>query len=405
MNQQEEQSAGPLATATAVVGLLAGLAAAVYILGGLVIALRMLHDDFGPASIVSVLGQLPREVVITTALLEVVAPALAVGIVAAMVHGIYDGPRARDWPNDELNEGPHWKLLLVLFGVIAVAFALPSLYKAATSDDGVTAFIAALALLVVAVTYALIAAGWYLLRKIGRRDWYRLTKAAAAGLIWAALVATPAALLASLVSLDEAQVCLSGSQAPVQGSLFGEGEQRLLLEQEFGGEASVISLPADDVGKVEYGDLSSTFACPAPAGEGGAPIPPPKLGGHGSAVELRLAMALRPRLRFDSRERWRPISVRALLGERFEDGEGHGACAKGADPPCPPVKGEGQLSRGPAPPAYVDIHGEARDVTSFGTPDPACLRSPPALDCNSGPGAAIYYRRTTHEGRWYWDYW
>jgi hypothetical protein len=27
------------------------------------------------------------------------------------------------------------------------------------------------------------------------------------------------------------------------------------------------------------------------------------------------------------------------------------------------------------------------------------------VDCNGGPGAAMYYRRTSHEGHWYWDYW
>src|ERR1700741_2915935 len=82
-----------LTTATKVAGLLAGLIAAVYLLGGVVIALRLLFDGFSAGSMVTLLGQLPRELVITTAMLEVIGLAAVVGIVAALGYGAFSGPR------------------------------------------------------------------------------------------------------------------------------------------------------------------------------------------------------------------------------------------------------------------------------------------------------------------------
>jgi hypothetical protein len=211
-------------------------------------------------------------------------------------------------------------------------------------------------------------------------------------------------MLASSLDFEEALVCTSNSQLPETGQLIGEGGGKVLLGEQLGGEASVISIPSDQVTKSQFGDVSSVFACPAPPGTTPPAAEEAKLGGHGSDEEVALAMALRPRLRFDSRELWRPIEVGAFISEHAE-GAPHGECSGGADPPCPPLKSSERLSRSGDAPAYIDIHGSARNGADFKSPREACLRSPPAVDCNSGPAAVIYYRRTSHEGHWYWDYW
>ncbi|HSK49361.1 MAG TPA: hypothetical protein VK889_02580 [Solirubrobacterales bacterium] len=395
----------PLAVATALVGLLAGVVAGVYMLGGVVIALRLLFDHFALNTVVVILGQLPREPVISTALLNVIGPALTVGLLAALVYGAFDGPRPRAWPSDELDRGPRWRLILVFIAFVSVALTMPAILQALRTD-GISPLLLT-SLLGIAVTFGLAASGWFLIRRIGRRrGWLRLPKAAAAGGVWAAIAVTPAVMLASSLPFEKAQICTSAGQEREVGLLIGEGGGRILLEQHFGGEASVVSLPADKMTKGEFGDLSSTFACPVPPGQAAvAKIVEAKLGGHGGELERRLATELRPRLRFDRGERWRPLEVGSFLGESFPRGARHGACEAGKDPPCPPAEGLSQLRRGEGAPAYIDIHGEARNGADYGSPLEECGTLPPAADCNGGAGAAIYYRRTTHDGRWYWDYW
>jgi hypothetical protein len=130
-------------------------------------------------------------------------------------------------------------------------------------------------------------------------------------------------------------------------------------------------------------------------------VPEPGLGPHGSVAERVLALQFRPRLRFDSAERWRPLAVRPFLAERFAGGRGHGACRSGERPPCP------VLERPELDPeiALVDIYGRIDNgADAYGPANQECIVRAP-LDCDAGPGSAIYYRRTSHAGRWYWDYW
>ncbi len=128
------------------------------------------------------------------------------------------------------------------------------------------------------------------------------------------------------------------------------------------------------------------------------------LGSHGSPTERALATRLRPRLLFDSRERWRPLEIDSFLSESFVDGSPHRACWNGGTRPCEPLAGPRSLRRRPGAPDYLDIHGEARNGVDFKSPRRAC-RGPVAVDCNGGRRSVIYYRRTTHDSRWYWDYW
>jgi hypothetical protein len=401
LNGGSDKANGPLATATAVVGLIAGLAAVIYVLGGLVIALRMLFDHFSFASVVTIVGQLPRELVVTTAMLDVLLPAFILGLVVALatvfVYLVKGLPsRMTERPRLSRLEG-------VLLVGVAVVLVLPAIANVVVDRGLTTALLTSL--LGLMVTAVAVLAAWFGFRAVARGDWPLTGKLLAAGGMGAAVALTPVVMFAASLDFEQALVCTTASQIPEKGQLIGEGGGKVLLENEFGTEASVLSLSTDGVTKTEFGDLSSTFACPPPPG---TPATPPaeiaKLGGHGSEGEVRLATQLRPRLRFDSSEPWRPVAVESFLAEDFEGG-GHGACKPGFDPPCPAVQRIGELGRKAGSPAYIDIHGKARNGEDFGSPSPGCQLSPPARDCNSGPAAVIYYRRTTHEGRWYWDYW
>jgi hypothetical protein len=401
LNGGSEKANSPLATATAVVGLLAGLVAVVYVVGGLVIALRMLFDHFSLGSTVTIVGQLPRELVVTTAMLDVLLPAFVLGLLVALATVfVY---LVRGLPSRTTGRPRLGRLEGVLLVVVAAALVSPAIANV-IADQGLTATLLT-SLLGLVVTAVTVLAAWFGFRAVARGDWPLAGKLLAAGGMGAAVALTPAVMFAASLDFEQALVCTTASQIPEKGELIGEGGGKVLLENEFGTEASVLSLSADGVTKTEFGDLSSIFACPPPPGTPATPPTEiPKLGGHGSEEEVRLATQLRPRLRFDSSEPWRPIAVDSFLAEDFE-GEHHGACQAGENPPCPAIIGIAELSRREDAPAYIDIHGRARNGEDFGSPEPGCRLSPPARDCNSGPAAVIYYRRTTHEGRWYWDYW
>jgi hypothetical protein len=399
---------GALKTATTVVGLLAGIATGIYVLGGLVIALRLLFDHFAFNSVVTILGQLPREPVIATALTDVIGPAVTFGLLAAIYYGLRNRPHSREGESDRLDRGFGWKfLLIVFFPLVSIGLCAPAIDQAYLTEEGFS-WLLATSVIGIAVTYAALATAWFLKRRLGRRrSRPRLLRAAAAGALWANVALTPSVMIASALPFEPAQVCTSGGLLPEKGRLIGEGGGRVLLEQESGQEAVVVALPSDQVTRSEFGDLSTGVVCPLPPGQKPtAKAAEAALGGHGSVLERQLAVALRPRLLFDSRERWRPLEVEAFLGEHFVDGGSHQACWDRGGPPCHPVQGLAELQPRASAPDYLDIHGEAENGTDYRSPKRSCHSTvPPAVDCNAGPRTAIYYRRTSHEGRWYWDYW
>jgi hypothetical protein len=397
---------GPLKTATAVVGLLAGVITGLYVLGGLVIALRLLFDHFSFNAVVSILGALPREPVIATAMTDVIGPAVTFGLLAAIYYGARNGPGSREGESDRLNRGSGRRfLLLVFFPAIAILLCLPAILQALNADG--FSWLLITSVLGIAVTYGALAAAWYLKRRLGRKGWLRLPQAAGAGALFAVVALTPSVMIASAVPFETAQVCTSGSPVPERGRLIGEGGDRVLLATGDEEEVAVVSLPAAQVTRSEYGDLSSTPVCPSPAGTEPTPeVAEAALGGHGSADERQLAAALRPRLFFDSRERWRPLEVGRFLEESFPGGGTHEACREDGQPPCRPAKGLAELQPTRSSPHYLDIHGEEENGADYRSAERQChTLKPAAVDCNSGPRSVVYYRRTSRGGRWYWDYW
>jgi hypothetical protein len=114
---------------------------------------------------------------------------------------------------------------------------------------------------------------------------------------------------------------------------------------------------------------------------------------HRSVEERELARKVRPLLRFDSTERWRPLEISAFLHERFADGKGH---------QLPKPDGSG----------YLDIHGQHDGGAEYFTPVAGhCITAADArkaksgFNCDRGAPTAMYYRRTEHDRLWFWDYW
>lgn len=406
----------PLKTATAVVGLLAGVVAGLYVLGGLVIALRLLFDHYTLTAVVSIVGQLPREPVVATALIDVLGPAAIVGLVFALFYSALGRPRARDEAQEEDERG--WRARLRKVGrkpwvrgvgrvLLAALLAFPGAYAAYEHEGpapGLRWIVGGVLVLLVLLLCV------DLRQRIVATRWSPMLRGFAAGGLWALIVIVPMLSLTSALPFERAQACLGEDQEPIEGRLIGEGGNRILIEEQFGKEAGVIVLHSDQVSISEYGDLSSRFACPPPPGEkAAAEIAEAELGGHGGELERRLATRLRPRLRFDGEEPWRPISVPAFLAEEFADGRRHELCEKGSSGTCEPLRSADQLLRGPGEAGYIDVHGDGKNGSGYEAADAGCVVDGPedddVLDCNAGPGAVMYYRRTSHEGRWYWDYW
>jgi hypothetical protein len=396
-----------------VVVFLVGLAGLVYLLGGLVIGLRLLFAGFSFASVATIIGQLPRQLVVTTAMLEVALPAAVIGLVAVMITGV----RLLWKPLEEAGtEAP--KLMsvvrhvgLFLFAVLLMIPALVFLKGGWVRwGVGISGFL---------LTYTFASLSLPLLKRVDAEKKERppIIHAATVFAFFVVAALVPSTLLASSLRFDEAQVCRTTTQGAtvseelVEGRLIGEGGGQVLLEQEGAGEQWVVNLPTSAITKSEYGDIRLRFACREPStAEKKAELEreakaEEEVGLHGGATERGLANKVRPYLFFDAKERWRPIAVDTFVDERFDHDRGHELCSgRPAKPNCEPLDRLAQLRPDAPVPTWIDIHGEGENGSGFEAADPLCHERL-ALDCNGGPGAAIYYRRSAHEGFWYWDFW
>jgi hypothetical protein len=119
-----------------------------------------------------------------------------------------------------------------------------------------------------------------------------------------------------------------------------------------------------------------------------------------------LAERFRPRLLFDSLERWRPLNVARMFDEKVDGQPAHRLCGVKGESACRPIDGETSFTKlvheGSAfgSGQYIDLTGRALgDYKGPGT----CKA--PLLDCGTAPGSAIYYHVTRSNDRYYVDYW
>ncbi len=249
---------GAVATATEALGLIAGVVAGLYVVGGVVLALRLAFDQFPLEAIVALLGQLSRELLITVGLIEAVAPAALVGLVAALVYGAFGRPRRNPNTSADLDEGRLWGLRLAGLAALAVLLVAPSVVTA-LATDGVSPLLIT-SLLGWAVTFAFVVAGWYVLRRVGQTSWSRLARAAAAGGTWTAMALVGGVMLAAAVPYERASVCVKGSSAPHTGNLIADTKDRVILGVSKK-PRRVVSIPSSMVVRLRYGNLPPDLPC------------------------------------------------------------------------------------------------------------------------------------------------
>jgi hypothetical protein len=121
-----------------------------------------------------------------------------------------------------------------------------------------------------------------------------------------------------------------------------------------------------------------------------------------------LAREFRPILRFDSAESWRPMSVDALVAERFGKRR-HRLCTDNPEPAkdtCNALAALGQIQGGPR--TYIDLFQYPGGSAGYRAPTLlACppTQSPALRDCNAGLLSAIYYNASLRGDLLYIDYW
>ncbi len=251
------------------IGLIAGLVGVGYAVGGLVVALRMMFNEFFPDDAVVLIGQLPREFVVTTGFVPLAIAVVLGGTVWIVVVRPAIGDSQRPAASSDPGKRTRWRddpwsrrLLGVADVGLSVVFAgAMAILVVSRYAFWPSAPLAAVGVLVAAMVLfgqnAALSSRNLLVQSAGGE--LRLVTALAT-----IALATPGAiLLVSQSGFKEARVCIAGS-AEMRGMLLAHTNDRVLLAQRSaGGEAkAIVALPAARVERVEVGDMSLATACP-----------------------------------------------------------------------------------------------------------------------------------------------
>jgi hypothetical protein len=247
----------------AVIALLAGSVALLYTAGGAAMTLRLFL--YGLPSL-NVAAQLPREILISVALIQIVLPAIAVGSAYALVRLLLgrtaSPPRRfvtrRGW-GTWLGAAVVLALATTLLGA-APAFARGTAFPWRLA--GVVAIVFAISVLIMLVVLKLRA------EVADRADGWNTLSAAGAMTLIVALAAVPACFLfAGTFRLLDAKVCTAGDTAR-SGRLIGELSDRIYLgetEEDDWDEAEVplrvVSIPKSEVEQMLIGSKPDTGGC------------------------------------------------------------------------------------------------------------------------------------------------
>lgn len=268
-----------LQVATRIAGLLAALVALVYVIGALVLGLRLALQDLPWANVVS---QLPREFLLSVGAGQVLLPALLLGA----LYGLYRLLRKkRPLLEGESGRAPHlpmrpprWRdkgadrrkavggyviaLVLMLMPLAGVLLARGVLGHEAPK---LTAILVGLLVLPFAIAVREARAG--ILRQTkGMRDWKSLNAAAAMALFYTA-AAVPAAMVAAVsVPFSEAKVCMAGPHS-AKGALVGETSDRIYLGELGDKPLRIVVLPLSRVEEMFVGEDAKESPCQLGAGQ------------------------------------------------------------------------------------------------------------------------------------------
>lgn len=249
----------------------------IYLTGGLVLALRLFFAD---TEWEIVIGQLPREVLISIGMAEVVLPSLAV----AALYGAFRlkggstaiGPQVLKEPwtaeLERIEKGKFAATAVVIGGLLV----LPGGIWAATAHDP-----GKLTLLPVAwaisslLAWAALNARARIWKRFPDEAWNGL-RAVALMMVVVALVVIPGSIAFwAARPLSDARVCVVGQTEPVDGLFIGETSNRVYVAGFTAGSdpREISSIPTARIERVRIGPDAEAEGCPAPTASGSTPTP------------------------------------------------------------------------------------------------------------------------------------
>lgn len=285
MATDRSQGADVVKAVGAVIGLLAGSVALLYVAGGAALTLRLFL--YGLPSL-NVVAQLPREILISVALTQIVLPAVAAGslygVARLLLGGIAPPPRRfvgrwheRSWRN--------WRTRIGVSAGLALTATLlgasPGFERRAFSAEGDAGsrarwvFAIAFVLNVVVMLVAMKLRAEVAARAKG--GWNTVPSVASMALV-VALTALPAAFVfAGTFRLLDAKVCSgTGTDSPRIGVLIGEMSDRIYLGEtnenrwhenrwhetdDAEDPLRVVSIPQSEVKEISIGSKPETGGC------------------------------------------------------------------------------------------------------------------------------------------------
>lgn len=228
----------------------------IYVLGGLVLTIRLLFDGFTPESIVGVIGSLPRTLVVATALLEVIGPAAALGIALGLIYAFFKLPNP--------SENPAAGARALLFPV-AILLAVPAIAVARANGSSwpllSTSFVG------IFLTWGFLALGWNGLGFVRAHVRGEIAIALAACGVWTLMLIPPAVMLGGAVDFDSAVVCLNDTAHVEAGGLLANTKDQVFLARHNGHKDTVATIPGSRVLSVRQGDVKHrkpALVCPPP---------------------------------------------------------------------------------------------------------------------------------------------
>jgi hypothetical protein len=260
MADGESQGSDLVKTVGQAVGLLAGAVGLVYMVGGAVLALRLFIEDLPSRTIVA---QLPRDLLVSVGLAQIVLPGIAIAALYAAVRtllGAAPPPRrlVDQWDQPSLRGWIELAAASAVPALAITAYGVLRVPRVQREWDLVWLLPVALLLAMLLVLLALrLRAG---LAAAHRNEWNaRRPIVSMALVIWLAVL--PACLVfAGTFPLLDAKVCTTSS-AERTGLLIGETNQRIYIGESSGPKRRVISIPLTQVTETFIGGDADSEDC------------------------------------------------------------------------------------------------------------------------------------------------
>jgi len=266
-----EEPASVLQLLTQVVGLFAGVAAVVYLAGGVVLATRLAFEELPWEPVI---GQLPREFVLSTGAGQVMLPAFAI----AALYGLFrllrgeraDPPKAARWRDaKEPGQKVEWgrrRNVIAAYLIIAALLLVPCVIVLVSRelaeggrDPDLTWLLAGYVFMLLPAI-ALSEMRAQLGASNDKPSWNRPRVGVAMAGVYA-LVTVPAFMaVGTAIPLTTAKVCASGDFEE-EGALVGQAGDRVYLGEDTGSHRRLAVFPISQVEELFIGGRASTAHC------------------------------------------------------------------------------------------------------------------------------------------------